>query len=55
MNNGNDVSIPIFADANGNGLFGAYQTSAVPEPSSLLLMGSGSAGFAGLVRRKLTK
>jgi hypothetical protein len=62
VNNGNDVSISgggsgvqIFADANGNGLFGVYQTTAVPEPSSLMLLGSGLAGFAGLVRRKLSK
>jgi|HubBroStandDraft_6_1064221.scaffolds.fasta_scaffold04279_8 hypothetical protein len=29
------------------------QTSTVPEPSSLLLLGSGVLGLAGLVRRKL--
>jgi len=34
-------------------LYGTTQTS-VPEPSSLVLMGSGLLGLAGLIRRKLS-
>lgn len=48
INNGNNVSmegvapnVQIFSDANGNGLYGAWQGS-VPEPSSLM-------GFVGLL------
>jgi hypothetical protein len=31
------------------------ETTPVPEPSSLLLLGSGLAGFAGVIRRKLNR
>jgi hypothetical protein len=40
------------ADWNGTG---TLTNAAVPEPSSLMLLGSGLAGFAGLVRRKLKR
>ena len=62
MNNGNNVSISgggpnvqIFYDANQNGLYGVYSTTAVPEPSSLMFLGPGLAGLAGLARRKFAK
>jgi hypothetical protein len=32
---------------------GTFEASPVPEPSSLLLLGSGLAAFAGMLRRKL--
>jgi hypothetical protein len=34
---------------------GLLSPDAVPEPSSFMLLGSGLAGFAGIIRRKLTK
>ena len=41
--------------ANFGSLLGPDSPDKVPEPSSLLLMGSGILGFAGMLRRKLIR
>lgn len=38
LNLGTDSSVEVFNDSNGNGLYGAWRASSVPEPSSLLLL-----------------
>jgi hypothetical protein len=47
-----------YADASGNSEYGANAqpytpASATPEPGTILLLGSGLAGLAGMVRRKI--
>ena len=44
---------PSGVEFYGNVNYAAPQTNVTPEPSSMLLMGSGLLGFAGMVRRKI--
>jgi hypothetical protein len=46
-------AVPL--DSGGSETFALYDsTSATPEPSSFLLLGSGLAGLATLIKRKVT-
>jgi hypothetical protein len=61
INNGPSVAFEnTIGNVNGNlgpgsnsDTFSITGSAATPEPSSFLLLGSGLAGFAGMIRRKI--
>jgi hypothetical protein len=49
----------LVSDLNGTntvaiGTMSIYTSSAVPEPGSLVMFGSGIIGLAGILRRKIS-
>ena len=51
----NDISSGDIIYADLYGTITAPATSATPEPSSLILLGSGMLGFAGVLKRRMTQ
>ena len=54
LDNGDKIRIGVSNPQSGLGPSFGYTTVATPEPSSLMLLGSGVLGLAGVIRRKFS-
>lgn len=50
----NNVIPGIVLEGGDGSILGSASATATPEPSTLLMMGSGILGLAGIFRRKLS-
>jgi hypothetical protein len=49
------IAFDVASNGDATGLIANVNVSATPEPSSLLLLGTGMAGFVGMARRRFLK